>query len=228
MKKIELVKGKRKVSINVSFMQLYNEKIYDLLNREMFKGRKNSVIGEGLKLKWNRFDIYTVENLLTVEIENVEEILHLFHYGIQNKILGSHKMNMTSSRSHTIFTVTLEQIPIDNPDNTIVSKLQIVDLAGSERQNLTGSDGRMQKEAIEINKSLFTLRKVISALTERNQAEAGIEKETYIPYRDSKLTCLLRQSLGGNSTCCMIANIHPSDQHFEENNMTLTYAAKAA
>ena len=101
-------------------------------------------------------------------------------------------MNMTSSRSHTIFTVTLEQIPIDNPDNTIVSKLQIVDLAGSERQNLTGSDGKMAKEAIEINKSLFTLRKVISALTERILAGGGEGEATYIPYRDSKLTCLLR------------------------------------
>ena len=158
----------------------------------MFKGRKNSVIGEGLKLKWNKYDIYTVENLLTVEIENVEEILHLFHYGIQNKVLGSHKMNMTSSRSHTIFTVTIEQIPIDNPDNTIVSKLQIVDLAGSERQSSTGTEGKMKKEAIEINKSLFTLRKVISALTEKNQDLSGNDKQSYIPYRDSKLTCLLR------------------------------------
>ena len=74
MKKIERVKGDRKVSINVSFMQLYNEKIYDLLNREMFKGRKNSVIGEGLKLKWNKFDVYTVENLLTVEIDEIDEM----------------------------------------------------------------------------------------------------------------------------------------------------------
>ena len=86
----------------------------------------------------------------------------------------------------------------------------------------------MQKEAIEINKSLFTLRKVISALTERNKDGGPGSDAVYIPYRDSKLTCLLRQSLGGNSTCCMIANLHPSDSHFEENNMTLMYAAKAA
>ena len=103
-----------------------------------------------------------------------------------------------------------------------------MDLAGSERQNLTGSDGRMQKEAIEINKSLFTLRKVISALTDRNKDGGFGSDAVYIPYRDSKLTCLLRQSLGGNSTSCMIACLHPSDQYFEENNMTLTYAAKAA
>jgi len=99
-------------------------------------------------------------------------------------------------------------------------------LAGSERQSLTKTEGLAQKESIEINKSLFTLRKVITALTERNvKGNAG---EQYIPYRDSKLTCLLRQSLGGNSTSLMVACLHPSDQFFEENNMTLTYAAKAA
>lgn len=78
----------------------------------------------------------------------------------------------------------------------------------------------MQKEAIEINKSLFTLRKVITALTEKKEQQ-------YVPYRDSKLTCLLRQSLGGNSMCCMVACLHPSDQYFEENKMTLDYAALA-
>ena len=99
-------------------------------------------------------------------------------------------------------------------------------MAGSERQSLTKTEGLAQKESIEINKSLFTLRKVITALTERNvKGNAG---EQYIPYRDSKLTCLLRQSLGGNSTSLMVACLHPSDQFFEENNMTLTYAAKAA
>jgi len=129
-------------------------------------------------------------------------------------------MNMTSSRSHTIFCLTIEQIEAQNPDNTIISKFQIVDLAGSERQTHTLTTGEMQKEAIEINKSLFTLRKVITALTEKKE-------QHYVPYRDSKLTCLLRQSLGGNSMCCMIACLHPSDQYFEENKMTLEYAALA-
>lgn len=225
----------RKVIINVSFMQLYNEKIYDLLNRDMFKpdkGEKKMIfnskrVDEGLKLKWNQYDVYTVENLMNVQCETVEEILHLFHYGLSNKTLGSHNMNMTSSRSHTIFCITVEQVLVSNPDNTIISKLQIVDLAGSERQSMTKTDGVAQKESIEINKSLFTLRQVITALTEKN-AKAHMGKEVYIPYRDSKLTCLLRQSLGGNSTSCMIACLHPSDTNFEENNMTLTYAAKAA
>ncbi len=77
--------------------------------------------------------MYTVENLINVEVESLDEILHLFHFGIRNKALAAHKMNMTSSRSHTIFCITIEQIEAENPDNTIISKLQIVDLAGSER-----------------------------------------------------------------------------------------------
>jgi hypothetical protein len=177
MKHISHAKKNRRISVNVSFMQLYNEKIFDLLNREMFKNKKTKMVfnqlrnnpSEGLKLKWNQFDIYTVENLLNVEVDSLEEILHLFHFGIRNKALGSHKMNMTSSRSHTIFCVTIEQVHAANPDNTIISKLQIVDLAGSERQSQTGVEGAVQKESIEINKSLFTLRKVITALTEKNK-----------------------------------------------------------
>ena len=90
-------------------------------------------VDEGLKLKWNQYDVYTVENLMNVKCESVEEILHLFHFGLSNKTLGSHNMNMTSSRSHTIFCITVEQILVSNPDNTIISKLQVVDLAGSER-----------------------------------------------------------------------------------------------
>ena len=111
-------------------MQLYNEKIYDLLNAEMFKPRKHGKTNfklmrgeEGLKLKWNQYDVYTVENLMTVECESVDEILHLFHYGLKNKTIGSHKMNMTSSRSHTILSITVEQVLVSNPDNTIISKL---------------------------------------------------------------------------------------------------------
>ena len=78
---------------------------------------------EGLKLKWNQYDVYTVENLTSVECESVDEILHLFHYGLSNKTMGSHKLNMTSSRSHTILSITVEQVLVSNPDNTIISKL---------------------------------------------------------------------------------------------------------
>jgi hypothetical protein len=86
----------------------------------------NSLSGnpkEGLKLKWNRHDVFTVENLTNVEISNFEDILYLYHHGIRNKAMGSHKMNLTSSRSHTVFCLTLEQTHVSNPDNLIVSKL---------------------------------------------------------------------------------------------------------
>ena len=113
MKSLAKNSGDRRITINVSFLQLYNEKIYDLLNREMFKPAKHGTLklirgDEGLKLKWNQYDVYTVDNLLNVECESVDEILHLFHYGLSNKTIGSHRMNMTSSRSHTLFCITVE------------------------------------------------------------------------------------------------------------------------
>lgn len=88
--------------------------------------------------------------------------------------------------------------------------------------------GRLQKESIEINKSLFTLRKVISALTQQSTSKDPLADQVYVPYRDSKLTCLLRQSLGGNATCCMIACLQPSESMFDENHNTLVYAAQAS
>lgn len=117
--------------------------------------------------------------------------------------------------------LTLESIDSKNPDSTVVSTLQLVDLAGSERQSQTGNVAT--KESIEINKSLMTLRQVITALTETSN-----DANNYVPYRDSKLTCLLRQSLGGNSFCLMIACLNPCDQHIEENLSTLSYASKAS
>jgi hypothetical protein len=163
--------------MSVSFLEIYNEHIYDLLNSSLFRRKHqtkspqpgdpllitipfNSAQNDptGLKLKWNNNDHYIVENLFTFECQSYEHIMQLFHEGIKNKAIGSHKMNLSSSRSHSIFTVTLEQVDPNNSDNIIVSKLQLVDLAGSERQSFTNVQGKSQKESIEINKSLFTLR----------------------------------------------------------------------
>ena len=121
----------------------------------------------------------------------------------------------------------------DDPEKIVESKLQLVDLAGSERQSQTQSAGKHVKESIEINKSLFILRQVISALAEKTSANkdgsAKTDKEnTFIPYRDSKLTCLLKESLGGNSFCLMIACLSPSDEFLEENLSTLSCASKAS
>lgn len=118
--------------------------------------------------------------------------------------------------------ITLEAIDARQPESAVVSTLQLVDLAGSERQSITGNAAT--KESIDINQSLLTLRNVITALTDSQQS--GNEK--YVPYRDSRLTCLLRQSLGGNAHCLMLACLNPCDQHIEENMSTLTYASRAS
>lgn len=144
-----------------------------------------------------------------------------YHMGIKNKIVSTHNLNNASSRSHCIFTVTVEAVNPAKPDNVIVSKLQLVDLAGSERSSQTGVKDQMAKESIDINKSLFTLRQVITCLTDQKAKD-------YIPYRDSKLTCLLRQSLGGNSYSLMISCLTPNDKYCEENKSTLNYASKAS
>lgn len=107
-----------------------------------------------------------------------------------------------------------------------MSKLQLVDLAGSERISLTGTKGLAAKESIDINKSLFVLRKVIMSLSDSNRAHG--KDKSHIPYRDSKLTSLLKQSIGGNSYCLMIACIAPSDRFIEENVSTLNYATRAS
>lgn len=116
-------------------------------------------------------------------------MLELFHKGIKNKIVASHLLNHASSRSHAIFTVTLEIIDHSNVENVITSKLQLVDLAGSERTSMTGNQGHHVKESIDINRSLFTLRKVISGLAD-NMVQK--KEHVHIPYRDSKLTSLLK------------------------------------
>lgn len=108
-----------------------------------------------------------VENLFVFECKTVDEILELFHFGIKNKVVASHHMNHASSRSHAIFTLTLETVDPSNIDNVVKSKLQLVDLAGSERVGQTGTKGLSAKESININKSLFVLRKVIMGLSEK-------------------------------------------------------------
>jgi hypothetical protein len=182
------------ITCYVSFLQIYSEKIYDLLNLNSLNPKKDT---KGLRLRWNKKDQFMVENLFIFECNTEEEVMDLFHFGIKNKIVASHNLNQASSRSHAIFTLTCECVDPGNVDNVIVSKLQLVDLAGSERISLTGTKGLAAKESIDINKSLFVLRKVIMGLSD---AQRGHSKDkSHIPYRDSKLTSLLKQSIGGNS-----------------------------
>lgn len=127
-----------------------------------------------------------------------------------------------------MFTLTLDIVDNNHVDSVVQSKLQLVDLAGSERSSATGTVGLAQKESIDINKSLFTLRKVITGLAEASKSKKSAAALAHIPYRDSKLTSLLKQSIGGSSYCLMIACLSPSDAYLEENISTLTYATKAS
>ena len=149
-----------------------------------------------------------------------------FQYGLKNRINSAHKLNVQSSRSHSILTIKIESFNHSNPSHILCSKIELVDLAGSERIGQTGTEGKSAKESIDINKSLFTLRQVISILADANKNK-GKEKG-YVPYRDSKLTSILKQSIGGNSYSLMIACINPNDNFLEENLSTLTYATKAS
>lgn len=130
-------------------------------------------------------------------------------------------MNEHSSRSHSIFTITIENSELgpDGKQHIRVGKLNMVDLAGSERQSKTDATGERLKEASKINLSLSTLCHVISSLVD--------SKCTYIPYRDSKLTRLLQDSLGGNTKTVMIANVGPADKNLDETVQTLRYASRA-
>lgn len=188
-----------------SFLQIYNEKIFDLLNPVQMS--KVSQASAGLRLRWKQKDEFTVENLFIFECKTAEEVIEHFHSGIKNRMVASHKLNLASSRSHTILSLRVESVDLQKADNILVSKLDLVDLAGSEKTSLTGNESAVaQKESIEINKSLFTLRQVISNLSEVQKPSSDKKKRTHIPYRESKLTCLLKQSIGGNCYCLMVSN----------------------
>lgn len=175
-------------------------------------------------MRWSKKDQFVLENLYIFEAASAQEANDLFKFGSRNRVLASHNLNEVSSRSHCIFSLTIESTDLQDTNNITVSKLQLVDLAGSEKQSLTGTTGQQAKEATDINKSLHVLRKVITALTEKESKGKG---GSFIPYRESKLTSLLKQSLGGNSYTLMIACLSPSDRYFEENLSSLQYAARA-
>ena len=160
-----------------------------------------------------------VKDLTAFVVKNVAEITNVLNVGQKNRSVGATKMNLNSSRSHSIFTITVEQSSRGADGHIRVGKLNLVDLAGSERQSKTGATGERLKEATKINLSLSALGNVISALVDG--------KSGHIPYRDSKLTRLLQDSLGGNTKTLMIANLGPADYNYDETLSTLRYANRA-
>lgn len=202
----------QKYLVRSSYLEIYQEEIRDLLCKDNNKK---------LELKESPdFGVY-VRDLSSVVTKDAKEIEHVMRIGNQSRSVGFTNMNERSSRSHAIFLITVEcsELGPDGEDHIRVGKLNMVDLAGSERQSKTGAKGKRLKEATKINLSLSALGNVISALVDG--------KSTHVPYRDSKLTRLLQDSLGGNAKTVMIATVGPSHKNHDETLATLRYASRA-
>ncbi|KAL7837940.1 hypothetical protein AOLI_G00263440 [Acnodon oligacanthus] len=206
-------------SVEVSYMEIYCERVRDLLNpksRGPLRVREHPIMGP------------YVEDLSKMAVTNYSDIADLMDCGNKARTVAATNMNETSSRSHAVFTILFTQRRHDqmtNLDTEKVSKVSLVDLAGSERADSSGAKGMRLKEGANINKSLTTLGKVISALADMQNTKK--RKSDFIPYRDSVLTWLLRENLGGNSRTAMIAALSPADINYEETLSTLRYADRA-
>ncbi|XP_036437019.1 kinesin-like protein KIF3C isoform X1 [Colossoma macropomum] len=200
--------------VRASYLEIYQEEIRDLLAESKEQGRK-------LELKESPESGVYVRDLSSFVTKNVKEIEHVMNAGNRARSVGFTNMNEHSSRSHAIFTITVEcgQPGPDGRSHIRVGKLNLVDLAGSERQAKTGVRGERLKEAAKINLSLSALGNVISALVDG--------RSSHVPYRDSKLTRLLRDSLGGNAKTIMVATLGPASCCYEETLTTLRYASRA-
>ncbi|XP_072362734.1 kinesin-like protein KIF16B isoform X2 [Scyliorhinus torazame] len=208
----------------VSYLEIYNERVRDLLRRKSTKTFN-------LRVREHPKEGPYVEDLSKHLVQNYGDVEELMEAGNINRTTAATGMNDVSSRSHAIFTINFTQAKFDAemPCETI-SKIHLVDLAGSERADATGASGVRLKEGGNINKSLVTLGNVISALADLSQDRSNSQakkKQVFVPYRDSVLTWLLKDSLGGNSKTIMIATISPADVNYGETLSTLRYANRA-
>uniref|UniRef100_A0A8C4MR93 plus-end-directed kinesin ATPase n=1 Tax=Equus asinus asinus TaxID=83772 RepID=A0A8C4MR93_EQUAS len=205
----------------VSYMEIYCERVRDLLNpknKGNLRVREHPLLGP------------YVEDLSKLAVTSYTDIADLMDAGNKARTVAATNMNETSSRSHAVFTIVFTQKKHDTETNLStekVSKISLVDLAGSERADSTGAKGTRLKEGANINKSLTTLGKVISALAEVVSVSKKKKKTDFIPYRDSVLTWLLRENLGGNSRTAMVAALSPADINYDETLSTLRYADRA-
>ncbi|KAM3835471.1 kinesin-like protein KIF1A isoform 4-T4 [Vipera latastei] len=211
-------------SVEVSYMEIYCERVRDLLNpknKGNLRVREHPLLGP------------YVEDLSKLAVTSYNDIQDLMDSGNKARTVAATNMNETSSRSHAVFNIIFTQKRHDaETDITTekVSKISLVDLAGSERADSTGAKGTRLKEGANINKSLTTLGKVISALAEMDSGPNKNKKKKktdFVPYRDSVLTWLLRENLGGNSRTAMVAALSPADINYDETLSTLRYADRA-
>lgn len=258
--------------VTCSFVQIYQEQVYDLLSSSLSISSHNTsnttssgshttaAGGAGfdanrgsLRVRWAQGRDFYVDGLTETACTTPQQAVACFLAGTKRRVVAQHRLNTESSRSHSLFMLTVTKTTMTRSANsanvsvgstatvtgaasgglsnaeTVVSKLTLVDLAGSERTSLTGAVGQMLAQAVSINKSLFVLRKVIKALATgtSTSTNSGSSKgaSAHVPYRDSTLTRLLQHSLGGNCLTLMIACLAPLDAYQDENLSTLNYAA---
>ncbi|KAF3446621.1 hypothetical protein FNV43_RR11801 [Rhamnella rubrinervis] len=243
--KIETLRHQTEFQLHVSFIEILKEEVRDLLDPtflskpEAANGHAGKVTLPGkppIQIREASNGVITLAGSTEVSVNTLKEMAACLEQGSLSRATGSTNMNNQSSRSHAIFTITLEQMRKVSPafpgdsslhesmsDEYLCAKLHLVDLAGSERAKRTGSDGLRFKEGVHINRGLLALGNVISALGDEKKRKEGV----HVPYRDSKLTRLLQDSLGGNSRTVMIACISPADINAEETLNTLKYANRA-
>ncbi|XP_072041898.1 kinesin-like protein KIF28P [Amphiura filiformis] len=220
------IEGKRKTAsqdqefqVFVSMLEIYNEQVRDLLNPSSFK------VKGGLKVREHPQKGFYVETQAKFPVQSYPDINSKINEGTRNRTIASTNMNATSSRAHTIVSIEFVQKGKNERGQmmTKTSIINLVDLAGSERVDSTGATGDRLKEGAAINLSLSSLGNVIKALADMSSGKKGVR----VPYRDSKLTMLLKNALGGNSKTIMIAAISPADVNYEETLSTLRYADRA-
>lgn len=206
--------------VRATYVEIYNEEIYDLLTApeggKFVRNKSNAV-----SLREEKDGSILICGVREEKIDDKEELYLLLDQGNRRRSVGSTDMNDESSRSHAIFTLIIEKSVVDDEKDFVCSRFSFVDLAGSERLERTRAVGKSMKEGININKGLLALGNVISALTD----DTG--KVTFIPYRVSKLTRILRNSLGGNSRTWMIACVSPVLADLDESLNTIKYATRA-
>ncbi|XP_043941981.1 kinesin-like protein KIF14 [Protopterus annectens] len=210
--------------LEMSYLEIYNEKIHDLLVVKDENGQKK----QALKVREHPIHGPYVEDLSTNVVSSFLDVQSWLELGNKQRATAATGMNDRSSRSHSVLSLVMTQIKTqlveeEEHEHRIISRINLVDLAGSERCGATETTGERLKEGVSINKSLFTLGKVISALSEYSETR----KNMFIPYRESILTWLLKESLGGNSKTAMIATVSPAGSSVEETLSTLRYARQA-
>lgn len=208
--------------VEVSYMEIYNEKVRDLLcpksDKHNLKVREHKILGP------------YVDGLSKLVVHSYNDIENLMSEGNKSRTVAATSMNAESSRSHAVFSVVMTQCQTDEATGIVgerVAKISLVDLAGSERASKTNASGDRLKEGSNINKSLTTLGLVISALADQASGKAKSKKGSFVPYRDSVLTWLLKDNLGGNSKTVMVATVSPAGDNYEETLSTLRYADRA-